>query len=81
MLEFFKNGGVFLFDEEDAASERSYYKLEDLMGEEEGANITEAYIDEEGEICVFYDSSVLSEEQAIMKYKKSDYSKHIKEGI
>jgi len=77
MLEYFKNGGVFLFDEEDAASERTFYKLEDLMGEEEGADITEAYIDEDNEICVFYDSSVLSEEQAIEKYKKGDYSKQI----
>ncbi len=77
MLEFFKNGGVFLFDEEDVASERSFYRLEDLMGEEEGADITEAYIDEDGEICVFYDSSVLSEDQAVEKYKKGDYSKQI----
>ena len=77
MLEFFKNGGVFLFDEADAASERSFYKLEDLMGEEEGADITEAYIDEEGEICVFYDCSVLSEQQAVDKYHKGDYSRQI----
>ncbi len=77
MLEFFKNGGVFLFDEEDAASEQSFYRLEDLMGEEQGADITEAYIDEDGEICVFYDSSVLSEEQAVEKYKKGNYSKQI----
>ena len=77
MLKFFKNGGVFLFVEEDAASEKSFYKLEDLMGEEEGADITEAYVDEDGEICVFYDGSVLSEHQAIEKYKKGDYSKQI----
>ena len=77
MLEFFKKGGVFLFDEEDAASEQTFYKLEELMGEEEGADITEAYVDEDGEICVFYDSSVLSEQQAVGKYKKGDYSKHI----
>ena len=77
MLEFFKKGGVFLFDEEDAASEQSFYKLEELMGEEEGADITEAYVDEDGEICVFYDSSVLSEQQAIEKYKKGNYSKQI----
>ncbi len=77
MLEFFKNGGVFLFDEEDAASERSFYKLEDLMGEEEGADITEAYIEDDGEICVFYDSTILNEEQAVEKYKKGDYSKQI----
>ena len=47
---------MFLFDENDAASERTFYRLEDLMGEEEGADITEAYIDEDGEICVYYDS-------------------------
>ena len=57
--------------------ERTFYKLENLMGEEEGSDITEAYIDEEGEICVFYDSSVISEEQAVEKYKKGDYSKQI----
>jgi hypothetical protein len=77
MLEFFKNGGVFLFDEADAASERTFYRLEDLMGEEEGADITEAYIDEDGEVCVYYDCSVLSEEQAIEKYGRGDYSRYI----
>lgn len=77
MLEFFKNGGVFLFDENDAASERTFYRLEDLMGEEEGADITEAYIDEDGEICVYYDCSVLSEEQAIEKYNNGKYSKSL----
>lgn len=75
ILDFFRNGGVFLFDEEDAASEQSFYKLEELMGEEEGANITETYIDEDGEICVYYDSSVLSEEQAVEKYSNGDFSK------
>ncbi len=73
MLDFFKSGGVFYFDEEDSKSERSFYKLEDLMGEEEGQDITEAYIDEDGEICVFYDASVLSEEEAIEKYNCGDY--------
>ncbi len=77
MLEFFKNGGVFLFDETDAASERSFYQLEDLMGEEEGADITEAYVDEDGEICIYYDGSVLSEEQAIAKYNQGNYSKQV----
>ena len=47
------------------------------MGEEEGANITEANIDEDGEICVYYDSSVQSEEQAIAKYHQGQYSKYI----
>ena len=77
MLEFFKNGGVFLFDEEDVASERAFYRLEGFMGKEQGADITEVYVDEDGEICVFYDGSVLSEQQAIEKYKKGDYSKQI----
>lgn len=77
MLEFFKSGGVFLFDEADAASERTFYRLEDLMGEEEGADITEAYVDEDGEVCIYYDGSVLSEEQAIEKFNRGDYSKHI----
>ena len=36
MMPFFKNGGVFLFDESDPQSEASFYRLEDLMGEEEG---------------------------------------------
>ena len=73
MLEFFKNGGVFFFDENDAKSERSFYKLEDLMGEEAGQDITEAYIDEDGEICVYYDASVLCEEEAVEKYNNGDY--------
>jgi len=77
MLEFFKKGGIFLFDEDDPKSEASYYKLENLMGEEEGENITEAYLDEDGEICVFYDGSVMSEQEAIRKYKKGDYVKQI----
>ena len=76
-MSFFKNGGVFLFDETDAASERTFYRLEDLMGEEEGANITEAYVDEDGETCIYYDGSVLSEEQAIGKYNRGDYSKQV----
>ena len=77
MLKFFKNGGVFYFDEDDAQSERSYYKVEDLMGEEEGADITEAYVDEDGDICVYYDASVLSEEQAIQKYNNGDFVTHL----
>lgn len=75
MLSFFKNGGVFLFDEEDIESEATFYKLEEFMGDKEGSDITEAYVD--GDICVFYDGSVLSEEQAIEKYKKGNYSRKI----
>lgn len=66
-----------MFDEDNPKSEASYYKLEDLMGEEEGKNITEAYVDEDSEICVFYDGSVMSEEEAIKKYKDGDYVKQI----
>ena len=76
MLDFFKKGGIFLFDESDPQSESSYYRLEDLMGEEEGADITEAYIDEDGEICVYYDSGVMGEDEAIAKYNTGDYIKH-----
>lgn len=77
MLDFFKDGGVFFFDENDSRSENSYYKLEDLMGEEAGADIVEAYVDEDGMICIYYDSSVISEEDAIDKYNNGDYKKHL----
>ncbi len=77
MLDFFKNGGIFLFDENDSKSELTYYDLEDLMGEEEGADITEAYLDEDGELCIYYDCSVLTEEEAIEKYDKGEYVKHL----
>jgi len=77
MLEFFKSGGVFYFDENDSKSERTFYKLEDLMGEEEGQNITEAYVDDDGEICVYYDASVMDEAQAIEKYNNEDYVKFL----
>jgi hypothetical protein len=77
MLDFFKKGGVFLFDEEDSRSESSYYRLEDLMGEEAGQDITETYIDEDGEICIYYDGSVISEEKAIEKYNNGDFKKSL----
>lgn len=77
MLNFFKSGGVFFFDEEDPKSETSYYKLEDLMGEELGADIIEAYLDEDGMLCIYYDSSVLSEEDAVDKYNNGDYKKYL----
>ena len=75
MLEFFKNGGVYYFDENDSRSEAGYYKIEDLMGEEAGADITEAYADEDGEICLYYDCGVMSEEEAIAKYNAGDFVK------
>ena len=74
ILEFFKNGGVFYFNEENSASENTFYKVEDLMGEEEGMNITETEVDEEGCICVFYDSSVIDDETAKTKYNNGEYS-------
>ena len=77
MLEFFKNCGVFLFDEADAGSERTFYKLEELMGTEDGSDITETTVDEDGDICVFYDGCVLSERQAVEKYRNGDYAKQI----
>ena len=77
MLQFFKTGGVFLFDEADAASERTFYQLEELMGTEQGALITEASVDKEGQRCVFYDSGVLNEEQALEKYRSGQFVNHI----
>lgn len=77
VLSFFKNGGVFLFDEENAASESTYYKVEDLMGEDEGVNITQTEVDEEGLLCIFYDCEVLNDEQALAKYAKGDFVKSI----
>ncbi len=74
IIDFFKNGGVYFFDEEDSASERTYYKVEDAMGEEDGADIVETEIDDEGMICVFYDCSVLSEEEVKEKYASGDFS-------
>ena len=77
ILSFFKNGGVFLFDEENAASESTYYKVEDLMGEDEGVNITQTEVDEEGLLCVFYDCEILDDAQALAKYAKGEYVKSI----
>lgn len=75
IIDFFKQGGVFFFDENSAISERAYYQIEDLMGEEEGANICEAYVGEDEEFCVYYDSSVLSEEEVIAKFNNGNYVK------
>lgn len=73
MLEYFKNGGVFLFDEDNLSSEETYYRLEDLMGEEAGASITQTEVDEDGILCIFYDGDLLSEEEALDKYNKGDF--------
>ncbi len=72
MLDYFKQGGVFLFDENDGASEAAYYMVEDLMGQEEGADITETYTEDES-LCLIYDCGILSEEEAIDKYNNGLY--------
>lgn len=77
MLDFFKNGGVFLFDESDSKSELAFYDVENLMGEEEGADITEAYIGDDEEMCIYYDCSVISEESAIEKFDSGNYIKSL----
>ena len=74
VLQFFKAGGVYLFDESDSDSEKTFYEVEDLMGEEEGANITSADADEDGNISIYYDSEVMDEEAALKKYSEGDYS-------
>jgi len=77
ILSFFKNGGVFLFDEENPASESTYYKVEDLMTEEEGMNITETEVDEEGLLCIFYDCEIITEKEALAKYASGQYVKSL----
>lgn len=77
LKEFFGNGGVFLFDESDGASERTYYAIEDFMGSLEGEFITETYVDEDGELCLYYDSEVLSEEEVLDKYKEGQFVKSL----
>ena len=71
--DFFNNGGVFLFNEENGASENTFYKIEELMGNPEGENITQIEVDEEGILCIFYDCTVLEEEKALTKYKNGEY--------
>lgn len=77
ILNFFKNGGIFLFDENDSKSENTYYLVEELMGEEEGANIVETEVENNDQICLFYDDSVLDEETVKNKYFSGEYVKHI----
>jgi len=74
ILKFFKGGGVYFFDESDSASEKTYYSVEDLMGEVEGESITSADIDEEGSASIYYDSNLMDEETALKKYKEGEYS-------
>lgn len=74
LRDFFGNGGVFLFDENNPSSERTYYAIEDLMGSMEGEFITETYVDEDGELCLYYDSQVMSEQEALNKYNSGTYS-------
>ncbi len=73
IVDFFNNGGIFLFNEENGSSENTYYKIEELMGEMEGENITQTEVDDEGILCIFYDCTVLEEEVALAKYNDGEY--------
>ena len=73
IADFFNEGGVFLFNEENEESENTFYKIEELMGEPEGENITQTEVDEEGLLCIFYDCTVLEEEEALAKYNDGEY--------
>lgn len=77
LIDFFDNGGVFLFNEDSSASERTFYQVEELMGKAEGENITPTEVDEYGILCIFYDCSVLDDEQALAKYMNDDYVESI----
>ena len=50
-----------------------FYRIEDLMGEEAGADICKGYVDEDDNICIYYDGSVMNEEDAIAKYERGEY--------
>ena len=73
IADFFNEGGVFLFNEENEESENTFYMIEELMGEPEGENITQTEVDEEGLLCIFYDCTVLEEEEALAKYNDGEY--------
>lgn len=73
IADFFHEGGVFLFTEENEESENTLYMIEELMGEPEGENITQIEVDEEGILYIFYDCTVLDEEEALAKYKDGEY--------
>ena len=73
ITDFFNGGGVFLFNEENGASENTFYKIEELMGEPEGENITQTEVDEDGILCIFYDCTVLEDEVALAKYNNGEY--------
>ena len=73
IADFFNEGGIFLFDEENEESENTFYMIEELMGEPEGENITQTEVDEEGLVCIFYDCTVLEEEAALAKYNSGEY--------
>lgn len=73
VTSFFKNGGVFLLDEENYASEASFEYVEDLMSTKEGEDIYEIEIDAENGMFLFYDASVLDEDEALLKFEKGKY--------
>ncbi len=77
VLSFFTQGGVFFFDENNASSESTYYAIEDLMGEPEGETICQTEVDDEGLICIFYDESVMDDEEATEKYNAGNFVKSI----
>lgn len=73
LMEYFKSGGVFLFDENKRQSEETYYKVEELMGEVEGESISETEVIGNEQLCLFYDESVIDENTAKEKYVRGDY--------
>ena len=42
------------------------------MGEEEGADLTESYMEDDS-LCLIYDGSIMEEEEAFDKYRKGLY--------
>jgi hypothetical protein len=74
VIKYFRDGGIFLFDESNQQSESAYYLVEDLMGEGEGQNITEVFLEDE-QISLFYDSSIWNEKIVIEKYRKNEFVK------
>ena len=77
VLSFFKNGGVFLFDEESYAGEASYALVEDFMDSDEGRDVFEIEVDTEDGLYLFYDATAISEADAWKKYEKGKYSKSL----
>lgn len=66
MKTFFDSGGVFIFDENNAKSERLFYDLEDFMASNQGQYIVEIYTDHDQ--CLYYDERVIDESTALNKF-------------